>query len=317
VDQWLPTASRANRFSRWLPEWVAHCEHLVEQGDRDPLYAENMRRWCAPNGHIGFYWWKRSIFSVDYASLQAWDRELAKRTYRVGKQERKLSPKSRHNIMGAMHSMFSWLLRAGVIVAIPPFPWPRLAEYAPTLLSASAQRAVLDAIPEDRRGIFLAQALLGLRPKEARNLRAADYQPADGDEPPWLTVPRTKTGRVKRLPVPPELEQWIDRHVPSDARLTGRHLFVPPPPKRGGRVPAKWSKSRHTEEWNRACRKVGISCPMYEGTKHTRATELVRAGIEERLVQLLLGHADVRSTRRYARLAPTALVEVIRPRQRG
>jgi hypothetical protein len=52
---------------------------------------------------------------------------------------------------------------------------------------------------------------------------------------------------------------------------------------------------------------------LYEGTKHSTATELLRRGINEHVIQALLGHADVRSTRRCARLADQALVEALIP----
>jgi site-specific recombinase XerD len=42
------------------------------------------------------------------------------------------------------------------------------------------------------------------------------------------------------------------------------------------------------------------------------ATEAIRRGVSERALQAFLGHADVRSTRRYARLADQALVEVLK-----
>jgi site-specific recombinase XerD len=53
---------------------------------------------------------------------------------------------------------------------------------------------------------------------------------------------------------------------------------------------------------------------MYEAGKHSMATEAYARIRDERKVQAILGHADVRSTRRYARLTEGALVEVLRPR---
>jgi Phage integrase family len=47
------------------------------------------------------------------------------------------------------------------------------------------------------------------------------------------------------------------------------------------------------------------------------ATDLLRQGVSERVLQALLGHRDTRSTRRYARLADEALVAAIRPRCRS
>jgi site-specific recombinase XerD len=51
------------------------------------------------------------------------------------------------------------------------------------------------------------------------------------------------------------------------------------------------------------------------GTKHSRATDLLLQGVPERVIQALLGHRDARSTRRYARLADSALVEAIATRK--
>jgi hypothetical protein len=55
----------------------------------------------------------------------------------------------------------------------------------------------------------------------------------------------------------------------------------------------------------------GIS--LYEGTKHSFATDAIRRGVPERHLQTFLGHASIESTRRYARLADNALLEVLRP----
>jgi len=63
--------------------------------------------------------------------------------------------------------------------------------------------------------------------------------------------------------------------------------------------------------WHAACRDVGISCPLYSGSKHSQATDLLLQGVPERVIQALLGHRDTRSTRRDARLADSALVEAM------
>ena len=68
--------------------------------------------------------------------------------------------------------------------------------------------------------------------------------------------------------------------------------------------------------WNKAVERIGLPhIKLYEGTKHTFATDAVRRGVPERHLQVFLGHAWVQSTRRYARLAGNAmLLEVLRPR---
>jgi site-specific recombinase XerD len=52
---------------------------------------------------------------------------------------------------------------------------------------------------------------------------------------------------------------------------------------------------------------------MYEGTKHAFASDAVRRGVGLELVQKYLGHADRRSTERYAKLADAGLLTVLRP----
>ena len=45
------------------------------------------------------------------------------------------------------------------------------------------------------------------------------------------------------------------------------------------------------------------------------ATAAIARGVNERVLQRMLGHADPRSTRRYAQLADSALVQALRPRR--
>ena len=141
-------------------------------------------------------------------------------------------------------------------------------------------------------------------------LQVSDYQ--DG----WLHVFKavkgrriddpvrgTKTGKGKRLPAPEILQAWIERHVPKERRLEGGPLFANP---RSGR---RWAPTSLRRIWFSACGKVGVhGVSIYEGTKHSMATEAVRRGVSERALQVFLGHADIRSTRRYARFSEHALV---------
>jgi hypothetical protein len=56
-----------------------------------------------------------------------------------------------------------------------------------------------------------------------------------------------------------------------------------------------------------------VKVSLYAGTKHTFATDAAARGVSESALQTVLGRADVRSTRRYARMADSALLEVLRP----
>ena len=294
-----------NQIHAKLGHWIEAKRREVRAGDLSPTYLRELDRYAAPGGHFAF-WDGLSIFQADYAHLEDWSAWLA---------DRGLGPKSRWNVLAAFHSFLTWLYRREDLPAMPrQYPWPKVPEHAPMVLTAQAQGRVLAAIPDDSRGIFLALGLMGLRPGEAVALSAGDYR--DG----WLTVSRarkgarldapvrgTKTGRAKRLPVPDELAAWLAAHPP---RELGAALF------RNPRTEGRWAPSSLRREWVRACKAVGVTISVYEGTKHTFATDAALRGVSERALQAYLGHADVASTRKYARLADSALVDVL-PRLPG
>jgi hypothetical protein len=88
---------------------------------------------------------------------------------------------------------------------------------------------------------------------------------------------------------------------------------LPSIPDHASGLGRRWTHWALRDQWISAGRVVGIEgVKLYEGTKHTMATDAVRRGVSERALQTYLGHADVRSTRRYARLSDEALVSVLR-----
>ena len=162
-------------------------------------------------------------------------------------------------------------------------------------------------------------ALLGLRPSEARALSVSDLQRRDGEL--WLRIEHavqglaqsarigtTKNRRTRTLPVPRELEEWINAHTDPRNRLKGGPLFVNP------RTGKSWSYWALQDWWHQACDTVGIQVKLYEGTKHSAATDWLKQGHSERTIQEVLGHADLRSTRRYAQSDQAAAVRMLRPK---
>ncbi len=246
------------------------------------------------------------------AESAAWCRVAPCRRGRFG-------DKTRRNALGAFQSFLRWLHRRREIDLIPEFPVIPTDEHNPTIISTETQSRVLAAVPEDRRGAFLAAARLGLRPGEIRALNADDYH--DG----WLTISKavkgpnstaptrgTKTRKVRRVPVDDDLRGWIERRltdVRPEERLQGPVPLLPNPTARNAEK--RWIANAPREEWNRACRKVGVRVRMVEGTKHAFATDALRRGATKDKIQKFLGHADQRSTDRYAKLADGALVDVL------
>jgi len=222
LADYLPTHAKPNLVPVWIEKWLELKRREAAAGDRSPTYLRELERYARPAGH--FSWWgHRSIHEIEFGTLEDWSHWLA---------DRGLSPKTRHNVIAAFRSFVGWLKRRRQLREVPEFPWPKVPEHDPRVLTLETQDAILAAIPEADRGVFLALARMGLRPGEAVALEAADYQ--DG----WLHVTRAvkgrrlsdpvrapKNNRGKRLPVDPELQAWIERHVPPERRIRGGLLF--------------------------------------------------------------------------------------------
>jgi integrase len=303
-----PRAASFQSVDSLLARWLALFRRRVEVGDRQPRTLRELERWARPGGH--FSWWDgRGLGDVSRAAVEEWSLWLA--------TERRLSPKSRRNVLAGFHSFLSWVaddVRPGF--AVPRFPWPELDDRQPTVLSEEAQIAVLDAIPWPKRGIFLAMAHCLVRPSEARALRVRDWDPeacelrvtrAAKDRRVRGIVRGLKARNVKVLPVvDTELYGWLLEHVPAERRVAEPDGPLCPNPD--GHEEGWWSETAMRRTWAGAAKRAGFpGVGLYEGTKHSTATRLKALGADDRVLASLMGHRDQRSVRFYAGLDSTAL----------
>lgn len=302
-------AAEQNRVGRYLDLWLAECEQAVDSRDMSPRTLRERQRWCDESGHIGGYWRERSVHGITRPELTGYLNWLSRRQ---GRNKKPLSGKTRWNIVAAFHRFCGWRVEEEVIGRVPNFRWPKKHRKVAPILSMRSQQLVLEAIPEEARGVYLVMARLLVRPSEAVELRTSDLR--DGwinvsrarsdrkiDAPAW----RTKTGEPKTLPVPDDVASWIERHSPREPSAL---LF--PNPRTGG----PWSEASLRRQWGKACREVGLEgVGIYAATKHSTATELRRRGVPLDVIQRAAGHADRRSTELYAQLADSALVEALAP----
>jgi integrase len=304
LASYMPVEAKPNRVPVWLERWLDIRRREAAGGTLSPGYVRELEHMAEPEGHFSFFR-EHSIHEISYGVLEDWSLWLA---------DRKLSPKTRRNLLASFRAFLVWLHRRGEIRNVPEFPSVKVEEHEPRIIGVIDQDRVLEAIPERDRGIFVAMAYMGLRPGEARALTIADCH--DG----WLKVDKaikgksvsapvrgTKTGKPKSLPMPEVLQAWIGQHVDRSGRLSRQPLFPNP---RTGRP---WAHKALQRIWNDAVESAGLPhISLYEGTKHSMATDAMRRGVSERALQRFLGHTSVQSTRRYARLADNALLEVLR-----
>lgn len=316
VAEFSRTAEAPSAIQVHVRRWLLFMQHEADSGQRSPTYLHGIKSYTREGGPFD-HWAGKLVREVDFAALEDWALEL----HRSG-----LAAKSVRNVLGAFRSFLGWCRRRGVIDALPDFPQVEVDEVAPPIIAAEVLDAILAEIPAVRRGIFLALAH-GLRPGEARALDVRDFA-VDASGRAWLTVSKaakgqtasapvrsTRTRRVRRIPVDDALREWIEQRTggvrPGDLLRGPVPLFVNPGATNPDR---RWTAGQLRKTWHAACRRVGVQVPLYSGTRHTIATDAVRRGVPENVLQRFLGHADARSTKRYGRLADGALVQVLRPR---
>jgi integrase len=319
IAYYMPSERKPLLCSTKLDEWIKAQRLRCDAGDISPGYLRFLEIYTRAGatkpkpkaaGLIRQFWGERSILDISTATVDDFALHLAR--------IESLSAKARSNVLAAFRTFVHWLHRRDEIKVVPPFPVVPVDEVEPVLVDAATQDAILAAIPQAKRGIWFAMARLGLRPSEARALLATDVDLGAG----WLTVARahkgkrsedpvrgTKTRRVRRVPLDPDLRAWVAKHVTKEARLAGRLCFENPDAETDDK---RWLPGAMARTWAKACKAVGVSVPVYSGTKHSMGTDALARGVSDRTLQKLFGHADIRSTHRYARLQDAALVHALR-----
>jgi len=110
------------------------------------------------------------------------------------------------------------------------------------------------------------------------------------------TIPITKNGKKRILPLTPQLLQLYNS-IPKD---NAKYLFASP-------VTGKPYISIYSS-WNSARKKAGLADVRMHDLRHSYASALVNNGRSLYEVQTLLGHSTSQMTQRYAHLSNEALM---------
>ncbi len=109
---------------------------------------------------------------------------------------------------------------------------------------------------------------------------------------------KTKSGKVRHVPVNPDLYAVLMRLEPSADPAT---LLFPP----------EWNGGRVAMAFRRVAQRAGLKGFRFHDLRHDFCSWLTMRGVPMRAVQQLAGHADLRMTQRYSHLAEHILVEAV------
>lgn len=225
-------------------------------------------------------------------------------------KEKKLSDKYIYNIIGELKALFNFHRES--IPQVPAFPQITYQEATIRWLTAEQQDQIFGFIPERDLPIFTFMRWTGCRPNEAAGLLRENIFLKH--TPPYFVLAtvlgesgqikfNTKTKLVKPLPIIPEIE-WTLK--PKEAT---RFVF-----SRNGRP---YSKHMMRKTWESANKKANTQheTPMinlYNGLKHSFGCQRLNAGISLDEIRAVMGHADIKTTARYAKYAVEKLSSVMR-----
>jgi site-specific recombinase XerD len=223
------------------------------------------------------------------------------RDYQLHLVARGLKASTICQVMSALRFFYGTTL--GDREAAAQIPLPRKADPLPAILSQDEVKRLLAAVPDRKmRALLTTVYAAGLRVSEAIALKAGDIDSARM----ILHVRAGKGGRDRHVMLSPQLLAILRGYW----RLTRPRSWLFPGPD-----PACPITARSVQ---RACREAveaaGLDKSVTVHTlRHSFATHLLEQGVDIRVIQHLLGHRQIASTTRYARVALDTIRQVRSP----
>lgn len=228
------------------------------------------------------------------------------RTYQLYlHDERKLHPGTIKGCLAAIRFLYTFTLERPEVVA--GILWPRQPHKLPDILACSEVEAVFASIDSlEHRAILMATYGAGLRITEACQLCIADLDSKRG----LIHVRDGKRGRDRYVMLPVRLLAVL-REYWRQARPPGPQLF--PGKGRTGAITPRAVGDALTK----AVAKAGLTKRVTPHTmRHSFATHLLEGGTDIRTIQVLLGHASIRTTAHYTQVGAKTIATTTSPLDR-
>lgn len=235
--------------------------------------------------HIDEFYRKLPVYLQEYDNLKKGKRKKGKWSLKYIK-----------NIMTSLEGFFNTLLKIERIERCPAFPEITVDRKAPKWADREVQLAVINDIHVDDRPIFTFLALQGVRPGEGCALKIKDFDFTLENES--FTAVRTFSDRKLRERVKSKVERPRALNPVLVPMLKELCLNAHPEAfvfiNRRTRKP--YSNDILQRIWKKAKAKRGLGLTLYQATRHSFASNLLKDGVDISIISKLLGHTDLRSS---------------------
>ncbi len=283
------------QFINWSTDWLEKQRKEAELGRKAPSYLKSLSVYVAK---LKLFFGKTDIREINARRINEFYLSL------------RYSAHYAKNIMDAFEKMLSDARRWGDITGeLPYFPKVEVPEPETRTIDLDDQDRIINAIPGQMdRTFILFTAREMVRPSETRALQWEDID----FKHDRITIrrhfslneirPATKAKQIKILPLDGEVKKnllSLPRHISSS------FVFWK------GKIGKPFSESWPRKLWKRISLTLGVNISLYQGTRHSSATEAVnRVGVDA--TQEFLHHTNRAMTKRYAKIDVESKRKVLR-----
>lgn len=219
-----------------------------------------------------------------------------------------LHPKTKVNIVSCLMKILRDAKRARHIPTVPEKPQMtasnKVIDPAIVWLEPETQSKILDSMHERHRPIYMFMMLSGCRPSEARALQWSDVL----FERKEILIQWTLDIKGKMVPVkgkkilPIPMSEALEYLLENHTKTLSPYVFQNP------LTGNPYRRDAIDKIWRLACKKaLKVNVMLYHATRHSYASQMVNAGVQLAIVQRLMRHTDMKTTRRYYELKTNPL----------
>lgn len=217
------------------------------------------------------------------------------------------SPATRRRWDATLRTFYRWALREGLVTVNPMerVDPVKMISRLPRPLDSDSVTAVLKSIPPSAtrdRALFTLLYETGMRVSEALGVQYADLELTPDDEKVRV-LGKGQRERTVLLTAAPESSRLLRRHLKL-SRIRSGSVFRGDPRYGGSALPLGYTTARRA--WQRYCAVAGVTATLHQ-LRHSRATQLVQAGVPLGTVRKVLGHRNIQSTLLYVEVDPTTV----------